>query len=606
MKMYPLILSMIVFGIHSTDGREINVADHGIVPGKDVTFEVNQLVESIRNESDITLTFPKGQYEFYPENGTEIYRAISNHDNGLKRIVFPFFGHKNITVDGGGSLFLFHGIISPFVLDQTENITLKNFTINWARPVHDEMRVVARNESSKSFTVELDPERYPFTIKDGQFQSQHYKWTDGIGPNIIFDPQTDAPLYNTRDCFIPYWTPINVKPAGKNRIRFDGLRFKTPPPLNSILITYGINPSRLCPAIHITNSKNARVENVTVHDAGGMGVIVERTDNISLNHFVVTSTPDQSVSTRADAAHFVGCKGTIQIEHCRFEHMLDDGINVHGAYVRVEEYLGDNQFICAVSHQQQWGLTFAEAGDRIALLSRETVLPFFESTVTDVQILNEQRLVVTVDQMPDALPDAPLSMENRTWYPNLIVRNNVIRQNRARSVLVTTKGQVLIENNYFSSQMHGILIEGDNKKWYESGAVKDVVIRHNTFENVGFGTPGCYPLYASPMLMPDQRLGGGHYHRNIQFHDNTIKSFNSNVAFARSVQGLTVVGNRLERSLDYPANDANASVELHYCDDVTIQANEAVGFERSLSVKANADCSRLNISAHPFRSKNTQ
>lgn len=66
------------------------------------------------------------------------------------------------------------------------------------------------------------------------------------------------------------------------------------------------------------------------------------------------------------------------------------------------------------------------------------------------------------------------------------MKNNTIRDNRARSVLVTTKGKVLIEGNYFSSQMHGILIEGDNHKWYESGAVQDVTIRNNMFENIGY------------------------------------------------------------------------------------------------------------------------
>ena len=149
---------------------------------------------------------------------------------------------------------------------------------------------------------------------------------------------------------------------------------------------------------------------------------------------------DRLVATRADATHFIGCKGMLRVENCLFEHMLDDAINVHGAYVKVVEYLGDKAFLCEISHFQQWGLIFAEAGDKLALLSRETVLPFFETTVTKTKVCNEHRVVVTVSKVPEQMPEGPLSIENLTWYPDLVMRKNIVRENRARSVLVTTKG----------------------------------------------------------------------------------------------------------------------------------------------------------------------
>ena len=53
----------------------------------------------------------------------------------------------------------------------------------------------------------------------------------------------------------------------------------------------------------------------------------------------------------------------------------------------------------------------------------------------------------------------------------------------------TTKGKVLIEDNYFSSQMHDILIEGDSNSRCESGGVRDVVITNNTFADIGYAGP---------------------------------------------------------------------------------------------------------------------
>lgn len=587
------IMCMLVISAICADARTINVADHGIIPGKDVSLEVNKLIADIGSESDVTLLFPKGQYEFYPENAVEKYRAVANHDNSLKRLAFPLFNCSNITIDGSGSTFMFHGRISPFVVESTQGATLKNFSVDWARSFHDELTVVEHGKKGNSFTVEFDPDHYNCRAKDGEFISTHYNWDDPFGYNFMFDPKTEAPLYNTSR-YTLNWN-AKAKAAGKNQLELSG-KCKELPPIGSVMVTYGVNPfTRLCPVIHSSNSKDLKIENVTVMAGGGMALIVERNENVTLNGFKVTSTKDRLVATRADATHFIGCKGTIKLENCVLEHMLDDGINVHGAYVKVEKYLGNNEFLCEISHFQQWGLVFAEPGDKIALLSRETVLPFFETTVESVTVLNEQRFTMKVANLPAQLKEGPLSVENLSWYPDVVLKNNIFRQNRARGALITTKGKVLIEDNVFHAHMHGILIEGDNKKWYESGAVQDVTIRNNTFINVGYAGGAAYPLFAAPMLTPEQRVGEGHYHRNINFVNNTIKSFNGNLVHALSVTGLNISGNTIKFSKDFPANLNDPDIDLHYCDDVTIKNNTYKGFKAPASIARSADTTNVKI-----------
>ena len=589
-----LLLCIIAFSVQFAEARVINVSDHGIVPGKDVTYQLNRLIRSVQDESDVTLVFPKGQYDLYPDNAVEIYRSVSNHDNGLKRMAFPLFNHNNITIDGGGSLFMFHGRMVPFTLESVRGATLKNFSIDWIRSFHAELTVVECDEKKKSFVVETDPHRYPYTIKEGKILFHRYGQDDPIGSNIVIDPKTRAPIHNTRNYSVNS-NAAKVTAMGKNRFKIENA-VRNAPPVGSVLVVYGVHPtSRLFPAIHSTNSKDIRIENVTVHDAGGMALIVERTENVTLEGMAVTSNEDRLVATRADATHFIGCKGTIRLENCQFEHMLDDSINVHGAYVKIEDQLENKQFICEISHFQQWGLTFAEPGDKVALLSRETILSFFETTVERVRPLNENRFVITLADVPDPMPKGPLSMENMTWYPDVVMKNNTIRENRARSALITTKGKVLIEDNYFSSQMNGILIEGDNKAWYESGAVQDVTITNNVFENSGFGGGPVYPLFASPMLTPQQRLGDGRYHRNINFVNNTVKSFSGHMVFARSVKGLNIAGNTLEFSTDYPAVSDFASIDLHYCDEVVIKDNRIKGFDRPVKITRSSDSTNVTI-----------
>ncbi|WP_404309112.1 hypothetical protein [Neorhodopirellula lusitana] len=147
--------------------------------------------------------------------------------------------------------------------------------------------------------------------------------------------------------------------------------------------------------------------------------------------------------------------------------------------------------------------------------------------------------------------------------------------------------------------MHGILIEGDNNKWYESGAVGDVTIRHNVFHNVGFEGGAKYPLLAAPLLTSSQRMGEGQYHRNIRFVDNTIESFNGLIVQAKSVSGLVIENNEVKFSADYPAGDSFPAIDLNYCDDVSIRGNQVDGFGRKLDVKVSADTTNVIMEANP-------
>ena len=574
--------------ISALSGSIINVADHGIVPGKDVTLQVNQLLADMEHAENVTLKFPEGQYDFYPKYAVEKYRYVANHDNGLKRMGFPIYNTKNLTIDGDGSVFMFHGRVVPFTVESSQGVTLKNFTVDFIRPFHAELKIVESNTAEKYFVAEIDATQSPYEVKGGKILFDRLGQMDPIGSNIVFDPKTRAPIFNTRKYLVNGKT-VKVRDLGNGRVRFDKLN-KTAPPVGSVVIVYGAHPtSRLVPGIHITNSKDIKIENTTVLTAGGMSLIVERTENIHLDGYKVTSGEGRTVATRADATHFIGCKGTIKVENSTLEHMLDDSINVHGAYVNIDEYVGDNKFLASISHFQQMGFVFGEAGDDVALLSRETVLPFFETKIKSVNPINEKRFMVELDNVPADLPTGPLSIENLTWNPDLIFRNNTVRENRARSILVTTKGKVLIEDNYFSSQMHGILIEGDNKFWYESGAVEDVTIQGNTFVNSGFNGEAAYPLLASPMFTPQQRIGEGHYHRNIKFNNNTLTGFNGLLAKSLSIDGLEIQGNKLSFTKDYPAVTAYPAIDITYSKNVTIKGNVATGFDRELPIKISAD-----------------
>ena len=82
---------------------------------------------------------------FYPERAIGKYHAVTNHDNSYKYFAFPLIGCTNIEIDGGGSDFIFHGVMTPFLVENSMGIKLKNFSIDWKEPFYLQAEVLESN-----------------------------------------------------------------------------------------------------------------------------------------------------------------------------------------------------------------------------------------------------------------------------------------------------------------------------------------------------------------------------------------------------------------------------------------------------------------------------
>ena len=76
------------------------------------------------------------------------------------------------------------------------------------------------------------------------------------------------------------------------------------------------------------------------------------------------------ITISADATHFVDRKGTVILEDCVFESMLDDAVNIHGTYMQMKRILSDREFAASFGHRQQKGNRFADKGDVIRIIEK--------------------------------------------------------------------------------------------------------------------------------------------------------------------------------------------------------------------------------------------
>ena len=139
---------------------------------------------------------------------------------------------------------------------------------------------------------------------------------------------------------------------------------------------------------------------------------------------------------------------------------------------------------------------------------------------------------------------------------------------------------MLIEDNVFRTPGTALLLEGDGRYWFEQAGVRDVVIRHNTFDNCNFGvwnrgTIGC------GSGIEREYYDRSFYNRNLLIENNKFLIHRAPVLYLYSVDGIIFRGNTIVADgKKYPCSvkpgESDALFQLVDCknfvhDDVKIE-----------------------------------
>jgi hypothetical protein len=562
----------------------------GIENTNDATPVVVEAIKKCKKDGIVKLEFPKGIYHFYPTFAPDMYCAITNNDNGLKRTAFPIIDFDKLEIDGNGSEFIFHGKMVPFIIEGSKNITIKNLSINWEVPFYLQGKVVANNITEKSFDIEVST---PYKVQYGHLymslerQNSPYEEEYGfrfamaegydlqVGQNILWDPNTMAPLYNTTKYGLKDHT-IAAEEIKKGLIRLKG-ESKEVPPVGSIFCSKGEYLfNRTCPAFRLFKSKDLIFNNINVHHAGAMGLIAERCENITLDSFnvVLKEGEGRMVTTTADATHFCNVKGEIIIRNSTFENMLDDATNIHGTYVRVNKIIDDYRVAVETYHPHQNDYLFGEAGDSIRIINNYLNPTTGNLVLKNVERINEKISILTFNESVKGKVEKYFGIENVSWYPTALLENNIVRNNRARSFLISVPRKVVVRNNYFSSQMAALRITGDLGLWNESGPVDNLIIEKNIFENCLYGGNGPQSVIMIDPQYNDMNDLRGKYSKDIIIKDNQFKTFDASILKAISVEGLVFEGNNIEQTNTYePIFPEIPNLNIINCSQVRIENN---------------------------------
>ncbi len=588
-KFTLLIVFLATLNLHGQ--KVLNLKDFDIQNVKDATPVVVAALEKCKEEGYSKLVFPKGTYHFYPTLAPEIFCEITNNDNGLKRTSFPMQDFHNFEIDGAGSDFIYHGKMIPFIIENASNVHITNVNIDWQVPFTLEGLVVANNEKNQTFDIEV---KTPYVVEFGRlylsleredspyerkFGKRFAMWEHDnleIAESIIWDPKTMAPIYNTKIYDVPE-RGVHATELQKGLIRLQTKVHKLPP-VGSIFVSKGdYLHNRTSPAFRVFKTKNLSFKNVNVYHAGAMGLIAERSENITLDSFnvVLRKGSGRMITSTADATHFCNVKGLVTIKNCTFENMLDDGTNIHGTYVRVNKIIDDYTLAVETYHPHQNGYVFGEVGDYAQIIDQKNLQRRTDSLIIKkIERINQKISLITFDKPVKGSVDLHDGVENISWYPSAIIENNVVRNNRARSFIIKTPRKVVIRNNHLSSQMASFRITGDLNLWNESSPNTDLLIENNLIENSVYGGNGPQAVFLIDPQYVNIKQFSGYYSRNITIRNNTIKTFDSSIMLAMSVDGLVFENNNVIQTDTYkPIYPNITNIRIVNCNNVSIKGN---------------------------------
>ena len=510
----------------------------------------------------VILRFPEGRYEFHEKGAAVREYYISNHDQtNPKKVGIALEDMKNLTLDGQGSEFVFHGRMLPVSLLRSENCLLKNFSIDFENPHIAQVKIV-ENDPQDGIVFEPAPWVDYRIAKDSIFEAYGEGWTMRHSWGIAFDGDTKHLVYNTSDIGCPTKGASEVAPR---RIHAPGKDARLVPGTVVAMRGWG----RPTPGIFLSHDVNTTIENVKVHYAEGMGLLAQLCENITLEKFGVCLKGDADpryFTTQADATHFSGCKGKIVSCNGLYEGMMDDAINVHGTYLKVVKRVDDRTLVGRYMHGQSWGFEWGCPGDEVQFIRSNTMeLVGKQNKIISIRPYDKEQtegareFLITFQEPVDQVinEQSGFGIENLTWTPEVLFSGNVIRNNRARGSLFSTPRKTIVENNLFDhTSGAAILLCGDCNGWFETGACRHVIIRKNRFVNALTNlfqfTNAVISIYTEiPDLKGQQQYFHGGPEGGIVIEDNEFETFDAPILYAKSVDGLVFRNNTIKLNTEY-------------------------------------------------------
>jgi len=494
-----------------------------------------------------TLRFEKGVYHFYPAGARRMWLNPSNNKTGMKRVAFALDNLRRVTIDGGGSVFIWHGDLFPFAATNATDLTVRNFEMRSRFP--EKVSLTVLEKTDEGFLVSFAGDSYPHAVRNGGlfFQMEgaeigsadrrlSFHATRERRVSYLFAGDTTASL----DQLPAPAMRANAEARGPERVFF---RYRQDDRINFVKCPYAVGDKLLINlaerrerlGLFFRDCTDVTVENVRISRGAGMGVVAQMCENVTLRGLRVVPLPGEKESITADAMQVINCTGRILVENCETSSMLDDVIDVHGNYLGVAGTDGCRARV-VLRHKSHEGFFPYRAGDALEFVDAHTRKLLLTARVKGLESVAPDLMSATVvtDADLSSLPRKGVLVDNVTRIPASVT----LRGNHFHDCLCmrfSGRSKWLVENNRIEN-CGDVLCLDLEEYWSESGPIRDMTIRDNDFIRAGGIVIGLTGWRGHEKDLP-------RIHDRIEISGNRFVGMKPSCIRAFGVRDLKIAGN---------------------------------------------------------------
>ena len=376
---------------------------------KNMTPVIRELLCNLENNT--VLEFEKGEYHFYPEGSYVGTFYPSNNGSGVKNVVFYINDKNSITIKGNDSTFVFHGEISPFIVENSQEIIFEDFKVDFATPQAYQAEVIEACDDYLELYV--DKSAFPYAINDNKLYFQLEKKDEEVSFIYLFNTDGKREKKYRKDP-VRYNMAYLILGDNNGNSRFDignegadnprymrvnlteekgNIRFIYKPNTNKMFYDKGdklvlhFKRSRDNDTFFINNCINTKFNKITIYRGSAMGIIAQLCENIEISQLYIGTNPKRKdlVTTTADGFMVVDCSGKIILRDSYIGNTLDDGFNSHSTYMLIDKVF-DNKIIAKFAHHEKDGFVPFRKDDKIQISDGEKSVDIARLTVKSAKL----------------------------------------------------------------------------------------------------------------------------------------------------------------------------------------------------------------------------
>ena len=491
-----------------------------------------------------TLQFVQGEYHFFEEGAEEHFLASVGSSTGMKKVVMHLEGLKDVTIDGGGASFVFHGDSFPFIVERCDGVKIGNFTSRVFRLPLVDFTITEKNDDG--FLCQLNEGSVPYEVIDGEiFFDLDEGRTDSREREISVHALRYAHIqYITtpgctcnKDTLASSFYAAAAEDRGGGKVFFR--YFADPHPKNAGKCSYPLNEplclllgcGRARSVMAFVDCRDVEVSDVSVRSGVAMGIVAEMSENFKISRYCVRPDEGQHISLTADSIFLVDMKGKIEIADSEICWGLDDVMNIHGNYTRLEKIEGRRaevgiqrfNYVGYFPYRVGETVEFSRGkGPTKQILGRAVVAEF------PTPSHDATNTVIVFDR------DVPAEwvgcdIANMSHIPTIWIHDNYFHD--CLNVRLSAFADIVFERNRLRNGQNAIYHDDLTGYWGECGPAHTLVARDNDCEDMRGAVFSFVVPFTGHAILTNNRLKGS----------GSLYSFGSGVAETVEIRQVPAV-----------------------------------------------------------------